>query len=329
MKIQVRFSRKHLLAILLALSVVGSVMGPQVARPLREAAGSFLSPLSDVPMWAVTRIGSRVSAPGQERITADEAARLRRRIDELQRTVASLRYLAELHRARGEDLANFQRMYGPTQDLACELIPARVVAAGSLPYDDTRMLARGSRRKIREGAAVTTRQLITNRSKALPPLLSVVNASFLVGRVTVSGAFTARLQLLTDRDFEIYARIRRVISSRPRDMVTVTDGKLPRTAPLTPASNDPIEVIARGDGARYMVVRDVEEQHKVQEGDLLVTTTEHGDVPTEIHIGEVIEVRTDAKDARRVTLIVKPHADLENIRDVYIVSPVEPPTGSL
>jgi len=318
-----------LLAILLALSAIASVMGPRVSRPLREATGSVLSPLSDVPMWAVTRLGARVPAAGQERITAEEAAELRRRIDELNRLVAFLRYQAEVHRARGEDLANFQRMYGPTRDLACELIPARVVAAGSLPYDSTRTLTRSSRRKVREGSAVTTRQLVTSRSKALPPLLRVVQANFLVGRITVSGAFTARLQLVTDRDFEIYGRIRRVISSQPREMVTVTEGDLPRTTPLTPASNDPIEVIARGDGARHLIVPDVEEQHKVQPGDLLVTSTDHGNVPTEIHIGEVVKVKADAKDARRVTLVVRPHADLENIRDVYILSPVEPPSGEL
>ncbi|MGB2821267.1 MAG: rod shape-determining protein MreC [Phycisphaerae bacterium] len=328
MKLQARFSRKHLLAVLLALSAVGSVMGPQVADPLREATGSLLSPLSDAPMWAVTELGSRVSAPRQNRISAKEAAELRRQIDELNRLVAFLGFRAELHRKRGEDLANFQRMYGPTHDLACELIPARVVAGGSLPYDGTRMLTRGSRRTVHPGSAVTTRQLVTDRSKLLPPLLSVVNSNFLVGRITVSGAFTARLQLLTDRDFEIYGRVRRVISSRPREMVTVKEGELPRTAPLTPESNYPIDVIAHGDGAGHLIVPDVEEQHKVQQGDLLVTSADHGDVPTEIHIGEVVEVSSDPKDARRVTLTVKPHADLENIRDVYILSPVEPPSGS-
>jgi len=325
MRLQGTFTRKHLLGIFLAATAIAAVMGERAARPLRQVAGFLLPPLSDAPMYAVTQIGSGLSGRRPAAIGPKEADRLRRENDYLRRLSAYWRYREEVYRKRSEDLANFKGMYGATRDLACELIPARVVAAGTLPYDQTRMVSRTSPRRIQQGAAVTTRQILTQRSKVLPPRLTVVNANFLVGRITDSGAFTARLQLATDRNFRMHARIRRVIApGRPR-MVTVTEGDLPRTTPLGPENNHPIEVLAVGDGARRLVARQVKEYYKVRPGDLLVASPSQENVPTEIHIGKVVEVRRDREDARRVTVFIEPHADLENIRNVYILSPIEPP----
>jgi cell shape-determining protein MreC len=173
--------------------------------------------------------------------------------------------------------------------------------------------------------AVTTRQLITNRAKWMPPRLAVVSHSALVGRILEAGAFTARLQLLTDRGYQVHGRIRRIISPNRTRMITVTAGDMPRTAPLTPANNEPIDVIARGDGARRLVVEDVKEYHNVQPGDLLVTATHEENLPTEIHVGKVVEVTRDRKDPHRVRVFVQPHADLESAREVFILSPVAPP----
>jgi cell shape-determining protein MreC len=39
-------------------------------------------------------------------------------------------------------------------------------------------------------------------------------------------------------------------------------------------------------------------------------------------VGEVVEVQRDTKDPYRVTVIVRPLADLDNLRDVFILSPV-------
>ena len=46
-----------------------------------------------------------------------------------------------------------------------------------------------------------------------------------------------------------------------------------------------------------------------------------------IHVGKVTEVRRDPKGAGFVTLHVQPYADLENLRDVYILSPLALPEG--
>jgi len=130
--------------------------------------------------------------------------------------------------------------------------------------------------------------------------------------------------LLIDPGFQIRGRIRRKLSPKPR-AITVTENNLPRKATLTEANNEPIEVMIEGDGTRRLVVRQVKEYDNVLPGDLLVTNTEAAGLPTEIHVGKVAEVVRDTKDARRVTVYVEPHADLENLRDVFILSPLRPP----
>jgi len=327
MRFRTTFTRKHVLGILVALSVLASVSGPRVAGPLRQVAGFLLPPVSDLPMYAVTQVQSRLS-PRQGGLSAVEAEQLRRENDYLRRVSAYWRRYGEVYRRRSEDLSNFQRMYGPTVDLACELIPARILAAGALPYDQTRMV-RGGGRKLRVGSPVTTRLLVTRRAKALPSRLAVVTSNFLVGRIVASGAFTARLQLITDPSFAIPVRIRRVIvPGQRRRWITVTGGELPRTAPLTAANNEPVDAIVRGTGTGRLVVRDVKEYHKIRPGDLLVASAAGGEMPTEVHIGKVVEVRRDPEDARRVTVLAEPHAPLAGLRNVYILSPIAPVGGS-
>jgi cell shape-determining protein MreC len=143
----------------------------------------------------------------------------------------------------------------------------------------------------------------------------------LVGRIDEAGAYTARLQLLTDRGFQMAGRIRRNIDpARPR-MVTVMEAGA-AVVPLTPENNKEIEVIARGDGSSGMVVEYVKAYHNVLAGDLLVTSGEEAILPTEINVGVVTEVRPDAKDPHRSTLVVRPHADLDSLREVFVVVPL-------
>jgi len=320
MKLRATFSKRHLLVLLLTLSAIAAGMGSRAARPLRHTAGLLLPPLADAPMYLVTQVSGRADAEPSAGMTAAEARRLRESNASLRREVTYWQHWYEVYRRRAEDVANFQRMYGPTRDLGCEMIPARVVLGGSLPYDRTREVNPGG---ARTGSAVTTRLLATQRAKALPPKLAAVHANSLVGRIIDSGAFSARLQLVTDRDFRIHARVRRVLTGEPR-MVNVMQGNMPRMTVLKPANNHPIEGIARGDGDEHVIVEDVKEYLKVRPGDELLTSPAGGRFPTEIRIGSVVAVRR-SKDPRRVVLRVRPHADLGAVRDVYILSPLRPP----
>jgi cell shape-determining protein MreC len=185
------------------------------------------------------------------------------------------------------------------------------------------VLSGGGRQGIRPGDAVTTREIATNRSKALPPKLAVVNESSLVGRIVDSGAFTARLQLVTDRGFQISARIRRVIVPGRSRTVTITEGGLPRMTQLTPENNTPIDdVLAVGDGADMVMVPDVKAYYNVLPGDLLWASAEKEYLPVDIYIGKVEKVELNEKDSRRVTVYVRPYADVANVRDVFIISPL-------
>ncbi len=321
MNLRAAISTRHLLAVFLTASVATMLMGPQTAVRLRHAAEFVLAPLGDAPMYAVTHLAAKVPSAALGRISPEQARRLRGENEYLRRLAAYWRYERDKYRRRAQILASFQRLYGPIDDVPYELIPARVVGAGSLAYDDTRLLGTGRRGGVAPGEAVTTRRLLTRRSKALPPRLGVIHANALVGRIMDTGAFTARLQLVSDRQFEIRARVRRVIAPGRTRMITVTEGDLPRETPLTPRTNQPVDVIAHGDGAGGMVVHHVKEYDNVLPGDLLTTHPDDGHMPTEVHIGKVTSVRRDAKDPHRVTLHIEPHADLSALREVFILSP--------
>ena len=317
------FSKSHLLAILLLCSLAMSFAGSWVSDPLRRATQFVLAPLGDAPMYAATRIEARLHRQAAPRLSDADAEQLQAENRYLRRLSDHWQAQSEAFERQAQRLANFQRMYGPTVDLSCELIPAHVVGAGSLPYDRTRELSGGLRQGIRSGAAVTVREIATNRSKALPPKLAVVNESSLVGRIVDSGAFTARLQLVTDRGFQVSARIRRVIVPGRSRTVTITEGGLPRTTQLTPENNTPIDdVLAVGDGANMVVVPDVKAYYKVEAGDLLWASAEKEYLPVDIYIGKVEKVELNEKDSRRVTVYVRPYADVANVRDVFIISPL-------
>jgi cell shape-determining protein MreC len=315
-------SKRHLLAVLLLCSLAMSFAGSRVAS-LRHAAQFALAPLGDAPMYAATRIEARLNRKAEPRLSDEQVEQLEAENRYLRRLSDYWQAQSEVFERQAQRLANFRRMYGPTSDIGCELIPARVVGAGSLPYDRTRVLSGGGRQGIVPGAAVTTREVVTNRSKALPPLLAVVNESSLVGRIVDSGAFTARLQLVTDRGFQISGRIRRVIVPGQVRTVTVTEGSLPRTTQLTPENNTPIDdVLAVGDGGSMVVVPDVKAYYNVQPGDQLWASAEKEYLPVDIYIGRVEKVERDAKDAHRVKVFVRPHDDVANVRDVFIISPL-------
>jgi cell shape-determining protein MreC len=285
-----------------------------------------LTPFSGAPMRVATRLSAALSARQGEMLTKAEARELRAENAALRSQADHWQAASEHWHARFRQLENFQKMYGPISDMACELIPARVVGAGSLPYDQGRVVNSGSRHGVAAGDLATVRTVATSRSKALPEKLAVVTESSLIGRVTDSGAFAARVRLVTDKDFQMSGRIRRLISpNRPRT-ITVTHGSLPRTEPLTKENNARIDVLFHGDGAGMIVVPGVKAYHNVLPGDHLYASSAEQNIPIEIRVGEVVKVEPspDAKDAHRVRLHVRPFADVAHARDVFIISPIWP-----
>jgi cell shape-determining protein MreC len=321
MRFRTTWTKRRSLLLALAVSVLTIVMGPGAARSLRNGADFLLAPAGEAPMYAATALKGLGGEDQARQATREEVEQLRIDNAYLQRLAGHWKRQEEIQKRRAEELANFQALYRPASDLACELIPARVVGQSGLPYHRSRMLRTPLARPNYEGSPVTMRTLLTDRAKSLPPKLAVVTGSVLVGRIDEAGAYTARLRLVTDRGFEMAGHIRRNIDPAKPRMVTVTEGDA-AVAPLTPENNKEIEVNARGDGSAGMIVEYVKAYHNVLAGDLLVTSGEEAFVPTEINVGVVTEVRPDAKDPHRSTLRVRPHADLDSLREVFVIVPL-------
>jgi len=381
-----RPSKKLLLACLLTAAAVSSLLGPDVSGWLRSATGFVITPFGDAGMYLATSLNRKVGTFGRRAVSsveadrlAEENARLRRRLGAIEGELAR-----QLRRQAAVD-----HLYGPIPYAQWRLIPARVVAADALDYGKVRLVNAGSRQGVAGGALVTSRQLITDRSKALPDGLAAVAelprdqsdntaegeaggrggsasgglpknldgngavpggaragergrafagrlpknldevaGAVLVGRITRTGAHTARLRLVSDRHFLINAMIRRVINPASPRTITLT-GRDAQEVTLTERNNAPINVVAVGDGALGLTVTGVYALDNVQPGDVLVTSGADGLLPAEVRIGTVTEV-TDDPERRElfVNLKVAAAADLAAVRDVYVVVPVTGPAGS-
>jgi cell shape-determining protein MreC len=315
MKLLGRITKRHVLAVLIAISVVTTALGRPAAWRLRNLLQPFLSPLGDAGMYLTVAMRENINAAAGQGMSLQEQEKLRHEFDALRGYAAYWKWESEKRQEQLEALRRFQQSYGPVKDLPCELIPARVVGEASLPYSQARSLNVGQDAGAEPGELV----LATDRSKALPSGLAVVAASALAGRVTGAGAFSAQMQLVTDRRFKTAGRIRRIPDpNSPREIRLTGDGNA-RVEVLNEKNNRPIDVQAAGDGAGGLTVADVWRYDNVQAGDLLVTA-EDKFLPLEVRIGRVQQVRPDPMHPERVILSVRPEADLGTLRDVFIVN---------
>jgi len=328
MRFRATLSRQRLLALLMLASVVGTMMGPAFWRPLRSLAGLALPPVGDGLIYLATALANQRSLAGRPSLSQDQAHQTaeENKLLRLQRDA-----LAQKLRAAKRRIADIQsirtRLYGPRRDLPVELIPARIVARDPLPYTATSVVNVGSRRGADAGALVTTRRILTDRSKVLlPERFAVITASALVGRLTETHAFTGRLQLITDPGFRISVAVRRLVDpSKPRRITVESPGR-PSEVLLTPANAEvQVGTPAQGDGRLGMVIRQVKALHGIQPGDQVLTQETDGMVGAPIPIGVVEGVKPDPdKPGVFVTLHVQPQVRLATVQEVYIIVPPGP-----
>jgi cell shape-determining protein MreC len=320
MKVLAGLSKSRLVPILLGVGLVMSLMGRGFAARLRNAVQPLLSPLGDAGMYLTSALRRNA---GSEGLSPQGIRQLR---EENQRLLSEANYRRrqwEDTRRHLENVLELHESFGPVMGAGCELIPATVVGEDSLPYGQTREVNRGTRHGVQTGSAV----VLTDRSKALPEGLPVVATAGLVGRLVDAGAFIARVQLVTDRDFKVSARIRRLVDpNRPREITIIKDGSAAREI-LTEDNSGPLDVQAVGDGAEGLIVSHVNAIDNVLPGDLLVTAGD-GRLPVELRIGRVTEVQRDLQHPHHVTVKVRPDADLSALREVYIVYTPRPETDS-
>jgi len=312
-------SKKRVLAVLLLVSAVGSLLGSVVADPLRGLARMAIEPAGDGGMYLATAVQKRLSDAGESYISQDDAQTLAEENDSLRRQLEKVTRELLTAQRHTQTIQGIQsRLYGPTRETPNELIPARVVGGDSLPYSDTMIINAGAGQGAGVGQFVTTRVVITDRNRALPARLAVITASHLVGRLTETDAFSSRVQLITDREFQVPVQIRRIADRRR--ITALSDGR-PAEENLRPAHPD-IEAVAQGDGARGMVIPRVKALHKIRPGDVVLTRASDGYIGTEVPVGRVVQVDDDPKKPGLfVTLRVQPFADLDSLRDVYVIVP--------
>ncbi|MBI5723699.1 MAG: rod shape-determining protein MreC [Planctomycetes bacterium] len=312
------------LMILLTASGITTLVGSGFSSRLRGLASLPLAPLGDGGMYLSASVRERMKELASEQVSQEQARELKNTCEELRDTVISLEAGNEELRRRLEELQALRpggsekpasRSFAPLE-YDYELIPAHVIMADSLPYSHGRLVNPKRSGAIAPGMPVAARRLITDRLKNIPSGLPVINTMQLVGRIIESGPFTARMQLVTDRDFRsVPARIIRIIDPHNPRQVIINSA----IQTLTEDINRPISVIVDGDGADGMTISDVPHDHQVRPGDRLATSGKDLALPAAIPIGTVTDVKGDPKNPSCVIIKVRPLMDLSAIRDVYIV----------
>lgn len=338
---------RWVLTVMLALSVLMAMSGRGLARRVRGLSLPVLGPATDAGMYLATSFRGNFRDDAEERLalserdaqmlaalargelrelSPDDITRLQEIID-TQMTRLARHWKGQAHDAHTTiaQLTNFHRLFGPIEDLSCELIPARVVSADSLPYGQTRLVNAGLRNGASAGEQVTTRLLLTNRAKALAysSRLSVVTGTALVGRLGETGAFTARLILVTDRSFRMEAQIDRVIDPDNPRMIQVERAGQVMTEPLSATNNAFIDCTAEGNGSDAVIVHSVSTAHNIKPGDWLVVRIVGAYYTTRIPIGQIVRRSDDARSGAGFhELRVEPMVDLSALREVYIINPI-------
>ncbi len=229
MRLLAKLTKQRLLVGLMCLSAVAALFGPSLAGWIRLRAQWVLAPFGDAGIYLTTTIRSHVGKP--VKVTEDDLHRLERENDVLRAYVADLQ--AEVDALRHQ-IPAIASIYGqvPPSRYGYTLIPARVVLRDALAYGRTGLLNTGRSRGARPPAAVTTRRLLTDRSKALDEDLPALTETALVGRVTHAWAFGATLQLVIDPAYEVRARIHRLVNAAGPRRITIIEKDNSRTEPL-------------------------------------------------------------------------------------------------
>ncbi len=306
--------RQWVLTGMLLVSVLLALAG-QRAMSLRSLASYALIPGSDAGMYVATWLRGRVGEGPEDGLTVEEQRLLIADRDVWE--ARARRYEAETRR-----LSNFQANFRPLADLNCQLIPARVLMTEPLPYGQTRLVNAGQQVGAAPGDQVTTRTLVTDRSKAIVSSgpLYAVSSEALVGHLGATGKLWARLILVTDTSFSAKAYIGRVPDGR---MVRVEYPGRVVDEPLTRDNNIYVECTARGNGSDSVLISEVDAAHKVKAGDRVFVFVNGIVEDAWIPIGEIVEVVDDPEyGVGFLQLRVKPAADLASLHRVYILCPI-------
>lgn len=306
-----RSIRSVLPLVLLLIATVLTFLSATTAQSLRQKVEWLFAPVSDATGAMYLSLELQHSS---ESLSREQLAALIEENRQLASRVATLETMNLQYRAVFTNGVLFSRRFKPAGDLPIRLIPAEVVSGDSMPYSWGRLINAGRKKDVGKGFWVTNRIVLTDRAKTLPKNWFVISSSYIVGRIIESAAYSARLQLVTDKGFRAQGQIYRVADGRE-----VQIG--PTVTTLSKQNNILIDVVFQGDGKGCIEISNVKRSANVCVGDWLATSrTNNPLLPAPVSVGRVSKV-INHKDRTWVTLEVKPLVDLASMRNVMVVQP--------
>jgi rod shape-determining protein MreC len=261
-----------LLAAALFAAAVGLVLLGQAGliAPVQDAVQRAVTGLQGSLSTAYFNVYDFLTAPRNQRQLIETNAQLEQRVAQLEAEVVTLReQAAEVDRLKA--LLGAAREHPENRYLT-----AKVIGRDTSPFLHYLILDRGSDAGVRRG-------------------MPVVNEQGLVGRISEVSATASKLQLITDPDSVINARIQ---ESR-------SEGVL----------------VGRPSGELEMVY--LSQDILVNPGETVVTSGLGGGFPADILIGQVVSVHRRDYELYQ-TAIIEPRSDFSHLEMVLIITNFEP-----
>ena len=303
-----------------------ALMSPPAGRVrslCRQAARGALVPAGMLGTYVTVHLRTRL-----DEMTAPASPSDDEKVNALRGRILLMHQMIEHQRRQIQTLAKWNKTL---EGFRCRLLPARVIAAESLPLRNRRLVGAGNRSGVGPGDLVTTRMVLHESASNLGDKLTVLGRNYVVGCISDSAAGSATLRLVTDPHFKMPAQLWRLVEpDRERAIYSATPAggmekrafrHSGRTSGPEPVGK-PVPVEAVGNG-REVVLKHVPANHGMRAGDILTSDGSTGLLPLGLTVGRVSRVERDKNDAHFVTVFVEPLADLHRLRDVYIVLPYQ------
>lgn len=319
MRLQHRLTKGKVLAGL-CLASAALMFLPACAGWIRAATRPWLAPLAQAGTAVTVHLRTRArdltgrGGPGPDA-----------RLEALQQDLRARDQTIQALRDRIDDLRRWRRTL---KGFDCRLIDARVVASEAVPLRNRRLVAYKDDAGVSVGDLATTRQVLHELPVALQGNYTVLGQNYVVGRIVQASAYTATLQLVTDRHFRMLGQLWRLVWPGDERTIGTDEGDGARMAVRHSGRTrsfervgKPIVVQATGDG-RQIVLKRIPRAFGVAPRDLLTTGDATGLVPFGLTVGRVTRTERDPDAPRFETVYVEPLADLEALGEVYILVPL-------
>lgn len=306
-------SRTTVFVMLLVLSGASLFLPPGATDPIKHV-GQLLVPAQDLARTAAhSAAGSLKNTDGTDgtkrsNTNANDPADGRRARELASASALIVQLQMEIDRLR----ALRDHQLPPS----IPLLDARVVARDAAAWRDAALVARGSERGVHRRDWVASRLFVDRGAISdVKAGQAVLAGESLIGRIEQVSPYMARVQLLTDVD-------------APRVEVRIAASE------AGPGAGRLIDYTCslRGRGEGRMMIENVPEryvdtasevetakQRRIRVGDYVVTAPGYGGLPVPMVVGRIETITENPRKRLVYQIIVRPIADLESLRDVFII----------